>query len=252
MAASPVTKIRATKVDPGDPEARKLVDANGIPYSEFGFDIPRDVVLSGSFKLPVTGKPGGFGATRAIAELHTTSRVVSYEKQTSKNSDVHAEDQVISEVKGNWHSLGSPQEETRPGKDRPDAVLDLKVTRSPCPQCAGRLGGLRSWAKTQGWDLTMNVSSIGLYQGKAEFDDNAGRKEILRGLRLGRAGLLRLAEWGIKVRPMSVDDPAIRKNWENLPPEDQIALALKINKYHDTLRPAIDEIESTEVVLRAV
>jgi hypothetical protein len=254
MAASPVTQIRSTKVDPGDQTARQLVDPQGNPYAEFGLTVPRNVVLSGSFTLPVTGKPGGFGETNAVAELHTPTRVTSYEKKVSKSDQVHAEDLVIGEVRSTWDSrVGPVADETLPGQPRPRAVLEVKVTRSPCPRCAGRLGELRAWASSvKQWNLAVEVRSLGLYQGKTDVDDGTGTAKTLRGLRGGKEGLLRLKEWGITVTPMTVTDPAIREQFAKLDPKDQLALFNKIVAYNAKLDAAIQEVAKVPVKLRNV
>jgi len=248
MAASPVTRIRTTKVDPGDADARQLIDQKGSPYAEFGLNVPRDVVLAGSFKLPVAGRPGGYGATHAIGELHTRTKVSSFDKVSNKNDQVHAEDKVISDVKSSWAGcVGSAQDETVPGEARPKAVLDLKVTRSPCSRCASRLGGLRSWASGKNWTLNIEVQSVGLYHGKSDVTDDAGTTKSVRGVTSGKEGLLRLKAWGITMRPMPATDPTILKELGKLDPTDQIALIERIDLWNQKLRTAIQEIDKVTV-----
>ncbi|WP_092774536.1 phage tail protein [Actinokineospora terrae] len=254
MAASPVTRIRTTKVDPGNATARQLLDPGNNPYAEFGFAIPRNVVLSGSFKLPVVGRPGGFGETNALGELHTQSRVTSYEKKVSKDEHTHAEDLLIGEVKSTWDAhVGTPAEQTRAGEARPRGVLEVKVTRTPCPRCAGRLGELRVWASSvKGWDLGVEVRSLGLYHGKTEVTDAVGTTRTLRGVTSGKEGLLRLRQWGIAVTPMPATDPAIQRGLAALDPADQIAMIDKIDAYNTKLDAAIAEINLVPVTLRRI
>jgi hypothetical protein len=230
------------------------MDSDGHPYAEFGLALPRNAILSGSFTLPVAGKPGGYGETHALGELHTRTRVVSYEKKTSKDENRHAEDFVIADVKSTWDAqVGPVADETAPGAKAPKAVLDLKVTRSPCAQCAPRLGELRVWAKARkGWDLGIDVASIGLYQGKVDTDNGAGKRVTFSRVAGGQEGLRRLKEWGITVRTMPVTDPVVQQEFAKLDPADQLALAEKVEKYNTKLQAAIDHIATVPVVVRKI
>ena len=94
---------------------------------------------------------------------------------TSKK--LHAEERLIADVKSHWDSSVGSREETSKGAVLPKAVLVIKVSRSPCPRCADSLGELRSWGKShKGWDLRVEVKSIGLYHGKAETESEDGQK----------------------------------------------------------------------------
>jgi len=174
--------------------------------------------------------------------------VSSFDKVSNKNDQVHAEDKVISDVKSSWAGcVGSAQDETVPGEARPKAVLDLKVTRSPCSRCASRLGGLRSWASGKNWTLNIEVQSVGLYHGKSDVTDDAGTTKSVRGVTSGKEGLLRLKAWGITMRPMPATDPTILKELGKLDPTDQIALIERIDLWNQKLRTAIQEIDKVTV-----
>ena len=87
MAASPKTHLRETTVDPEDESTRQLLDSDGRPYSEFGYLIPRNVILRGSFIFPPEGESpkgkssAGYGGTNALGEIHTQSRVTSFPRE---------------------------------------------------------------------------------------------------------------------------------------------------------------------------
>ncbi|WP_413753168.1 hypothetical protein NRF20_22265 [Streptomyces sp. R-74717] len=254
MAASPVTKIRSTKVDPDDSAARQLLNNKGQPYAEATFELPRDVILSGSFKLPVAGKPGGWGPTRAVSELHTASRVTSFEKKVSKDENTHAEDLVIADVKSEWdHCVGPAATEITDGAKRPKGVLVVKVTRSPCPRCAQRLGELRVWAKeNKGWNLKLEVMSIGAYHGSVEVEDDEGNTEKFIRIKTAKEGLIRLRSWGIEnISVMPATDPAIQGELKKLDPKDQLALVKQIAYWNDKFDTAIQEMKKVPIKLKS-
>jgi len=51
------------------------------------------------------------------------------------------------------------------GGPTPTATITLKVTRSPCPNCAREIAALPALAAPYGWTLKLAVNSVGLYAG---------------------------------------------------------------------------------------
>ncbi|WP_460777945.1 hypothetical protein, partial [Micromonospora polyrhachis] len=259
MAASPTTLVRSTQVDPGDERTRDLI--NGNRYPEATFNIPKDVIISGQIKLPVSGEKAGYGATYAIATLHTPTRVTAFDK-TSSGDSLHAEEVLCQDLQSNWDSyVGPVTQETRPGMSKPQANLVVKVTRSPCGRCAPQLGALRSFAKNvKNWDLTVEVRAIGLYHGKT-VDPATGSvvkgtgakgQTVTTGPAVGKEGLKTLREWGITVRPLSPTDPTIRTELAKLSPADQKEIVTKILDWNTKLSDAIADVNTVPIKLVAI
>jgi hypothetical protein len=81
----------------------------------------------------------------------------------SKGAAVHAEDSLLSVLKANWDDLVA--------KSGAKAfTLYIKITRSPCGRCGGRLGsfldGKRRAGKNQGYTVDMTIAMASLYGGQ--------------------------------------------------------------------------------------
>ncbi|MFJ9184484.1 hypothetical protein ACIRQO_15655, partial [Streptomyces anulatus] len=258
MAASPVTVIRAAKVDPGTPALRDFI--NGIRYPEATFDIPKDVWLSGKAKMEDSGKNVGYGDTFAIGSLHTPTRVTAFDKVGS-GEGLHAEEVLCEDLRSNWDNyVGDRKTEIEPQQANPRAQLVLKTTRSPCGRCAPQIGALRSFAKEKDWDLGIEVLSIGLYHGKV-IDPATGKtitgtgakgQEVKTGPAVGVEGLKILKEWGIDVVELTIADPTIKAELQKLGPKDRVKVANAIAGWNTKLRNELNELKNVKVTLKEI
>ncbi|MER5363707.1 hypothetical protein [Streptomyces sp. NPDC002722] len=257
MAASPVTLIRTTKIDPGSPTVRDVI--NGIRYPEATFDVPKDVWLSGKTTMEDSGKNVGYGDTFAIGTLHTPTQVTAFDK-TGSGSGLHAEEVLCQDLRANWDAyVGSRIDEIEPGQKNPKAQLVLKTTRSPCGRCAPQIGALRDFAKNQKqWDLGVEVQSIGLYHGKT-IDPSTGKpiegtgakgQVVKTGPGVGAEGLKRLKEWGIDVVELTIADPTIKAELAKLGPKDRVKVAAAISGWNTKLRDELNELKKVKVTLK--
>jgi hypothetical protein len=253
LAASPKEFIRTVRVNPADRAARELME-NGQPYPEPVFGM-KDLLVSGKTTFPDAGEQGYTEQTFAIATLHFSSRVLSFEKVGSK-SGKHAEAIIVDDIAANWEQYRGDLDTQTPAGE-PHATLHLKTTRTPCVGCTARLRWLRMQAAQRGIRLRIEVDSMALHQGRAELSQGStisaqGKKKIVEtGPAIGARGLRTLMRSGIPVRVMDVTDPSIQDPLKAMSAPDRAVLLARIAKWNATLAQAILGLSPPNVTVKS-
>lgn len=92
--------------------------------------------------------------TRLIAFMNGQS--LGVHRATSKTIEGHAEVWLITFLTARWHRFADPTG---------DNHLLIQITRSPCPDCAGRLDRFVARMRGMGYQLRLELQSASLYRG---------------------------------------------------------------------------------------
>jgi hypothetical protein len=129
---------------------------------------------------------------------------------------IHAEENLLGFVTSQWESIVPDPRTTRERVGRmPAADMEIKTTRSPCPSCAMKISGMRSFGRRKGYDLRVTVYSLGIYHGKSIHPTSRepvpSEKGTVQGRWVGIKGLTILREAGVEVRPLTLADATMKQ-----------------------------------------
>jgi hypothetical protein len=145
-------------------------------------------------------------------------------RQTSSGEDEHAEAKLLNPFRlaAAFGRLLPDANELKSQGKRASASLVIKVTRSPCPNCAAIIAGLSPAAAAAGWQLSVSVQALGLYsprdQGTADQPKETGDKVGVKGLQIlekadVKFSVLQITD--ITLRELKIEDnPQLRKSLE--------------------------------------
>ncbi|WP_231500262.1 phage tail protein [Saccharothrix sp. NRRL B-16314] len=232
------------------PEGLKTLEVVPHPHKPGTFD----VLVAASAKTPeheVTIAEPEESFTTADMRLHKSASTAasgtiswaggsrSLGRQTSIGGE-HAEQRLLSPFRlaaTFGRLLPDAKAEAEAGRP-PRATITVKVTRSPCPECAGVIAGLAPAAKAAGWDLTTSVRALSLYSprdpGTPEAPKETGDKVGIKGLEI-------LRKAGVDLGVVELTDATMREL--NLPPEQKRQVAAKIAKLNRILAALLKEAE---------